>query len=423
VIVATVLAPLTIALELESKGLLLIFDILVTFVFVIDLVVIFHTGIVERRKVVLDPHSIRRAYLKGWFAFDLLAAFPFFMFTGVQFLALNRIVRFARMIRIIKLFSGARSLTRVKKSQFNPNVLRLVLMIFWLLMASHVIACGFIMVEGVSPDLPPATRYLQSFYWTITTVATVGYGDITPDRTNTLQLIYVIITQLVGVGMYGFVIGNISTVIANIDIAKTQYREKMEKINTFLKYRNMPENLTKRINDYYDYLWESRRGYDESSVVDELPFSLRIQVATELHREIIAKVPMFAGASSAFIRDIILNMVSVVFTPGDYVVRKGEIGEEMFFISRGSVDVVSEDESIVFATLQEGAFFGEIALLLSTPRTATIKAKDYCDLYSLNKSTFERILSRYPDFAKNVKELAEQRRKETEEAAKKATKS
>jgi len=223
--------------------------------------------------------------------------------------------------------------------------------------------------------------------------------------------------------MYGFVIGNISTVIANIDIAKTQYREKMEKINTFLKYRNMPENLTKRINDYYDYLWESRRGYDESSVVDELPFSLRIQVATELHREIIAKVPLFAGASSAFIRDLILNMVSVVFTPGDYVVRKGEIGEEMFFISRGSVDVVSEDESIVFATLQEGAFFGEIALLLSTPRTATIKAKDYCDLYSLNKTTFERILSRYPDFAKNVKEMAEQRRKETEEAAKKASKS
>ena len=78
------------------------------------------------------------------------------------------------------------------------------------------------------------------------------------------------------------------------------------------------------------------------------------------------------------------------------------------------MDVVSKDESTVYATLGSGTFFGEIALLLSTPRTATIKAREYCDLYRLDKETFDAVVSRYPDFAARIQELAEKRRLELE---------
>lgn len=418
-VLATVLAPLNLAFDFSDSVFFLLVDIGITLLFIADIIILFHTAYVDKRRLVTDKKCIRMRYLKGWFWLDLFAAVPFFLFAGPAYLTINRVARFARITRILKLISGARVIGRLKKTKINPNVMRLALMIFWLLLAAHIIATGMILVGGVSADQPDGMRYLQAFYWTVTTLATVGYGDITPDPNNSLQLLFTIITQFIGVGMYGFIIGNISTVIANIDIAKSQYREKMERINTFLKYRNIPHDLTKRINDYYDYLWESRRGYDESSVVDELPFSLKIQVSQELHRDIITKVPLFKGANHSFIRDIILNLRPVVYTPGDYIVRKGELGEEMYFISRGAVDVVSEDESVVYATLQEGAFFGEIALLLSSPRNATIKAREYCDLYSLDKRTFEKILEKYPDFAKEVAKMAEQRRKETEAAAKK----
>ena len=107
-----------------------------------------------------------------------------------------------------------------------------------------------------------------------------------------------------------------------------------------------------------------------------------------------------------------MNLVPVVYTPGDYIVTAGEVGYDMFFISKGSVDVVSADGTTVYATLSDGHFFGEIALLLSMPRTASIVAKGYCDLYSLDKDTFDRILARYPLFAENIKTLAEKRRDE-----------
>jgi voltage-gated potassium channel len=268
-------------------------------------------------------------------------------------------------------------------------------------------------------DAPEGTtkfvRYLNAFYWTITTLTTIGYGDITPDTPG--QTFYVILIEILGAGMYGLVIGNIANLIANIDVAKTQYKEKLDKINTFLKYRNIPFNLQRKINDYYNYLWESRRGYDESSVLADLPGPLKESVSLFLNKEIIEKVPIFEAASTDLIKDVVMNMEPVVFTPGDYIVRAGEVGYDMFFISRGRVDVMSADEQTSYAILSAGQFFGEIALLLSMPRTATIKATEYCDLYRLDKETFDRILTRYPDFLENIQALAEQRRAEIDARA------
>ncbi len=107
----------------------------------------------------------------------------------------------------------------------------------------------------------------------------------------------------------------------------------------------------------------------------------------------------------------------MVFTPGDTIFKAGEVGFDMYFISRGSVDVMSADEQTIYATLREGQFFGEIALLLSTPRNATIKAREYCDLYRLDKETFDRVLKRYPEFAETIYEMADKRRAEIDVVA------
>ena len=71
---------------------------------------------------------------------------------------------------------------------------------------------------------------------------------------------------------------------------------------------------------------------------------------------------------------------------------------------------------VTICTANRAHFFGEIALLLSMPRTASIRARGYCDLYSLDKETFERILGRYPSFAETIRELAEIRREEINSA-------
>jgi len=417
-IMATILTPLIIVFKIQDMPLQPFLEALLTVSFLLDIGIQFNTTYAVRQVLITDRKAIARHYLKGWFVIDLLATFPVVPVLAFLGFGKNRgIFQYFRLMRMLKLLRARKTLNRTRKLRFiNPAIMKLSLLVFWILIAAHLVSCGWIFIGGNSiiPDLSSPNshqqQYMVAFYWTITTLTTIGYGDITPR--SEMQLVYVTFVMLLGAAIYGIIIGNIANIIASIDIAKSKFREKMENISTFLKYRNIPGKIQTQIREYYDYLWESRRGYEESRLLSDLPKSLKTQVAFILNRDIIEKVPLFKGASRKFIRDVVLNLKPVIYTPGDAVVVYGEIGHEMYFINRGELDVTNQDGSITYATLSSGQYFGEIALLFSAPRTATVRSQNYCDLYVLDKNTFDKILRRYPRFANNVEAIAATRRRE-----------
>jgi len=127
-----------------------------------------------------------------------------------------------------------------------------------------------------------------------------------------------------------------------------------------------------------------------------------------LNRETLRKVPLFEGVNAVLLASLILALKPVVFQPGDLVIRQGEIGREMYLISRGEVEV-TDGSGNALATLGEGDFFGEASLLTSAPRNATVRAKSYCDFFALDKSDFKRVLRDHPQFLESLMEIARTR--------------
>ena len=411
-VLGAIVIPLSVVFDLSSSPAAASVLWIIPAVFIADILVQFNTGFYRLGKTITRRSSIALRYLKSWFIPDLLAALPLGLLINSFFPAPGTMLLLVSLNPLIKLIHSGATLYRIGGNRINPAILRLVLLVFWILLVAHLVSCGWILISGNPQNLDSVPLYIRAFYWTITTLTTIGYGDITP--TGSVQTVFVIFIELLGAAMYGMIIGNIANLISHIDVAKSQYKDKLDKINAFLNYRNIPHDLQRKINDYYSYLWESRRGYDESAVIEDLPIALKTTVALQMNREIIEKVPLFQSASEDLIREIVLNLTPVVFTPGDTIVTAGEVGFQMYFISQGSVDVLSADEQTVYATLTAGQFFGEIALLLSMPRTATIRAREYCDLYRLDKDNFDRVIQRYPDFAERINELAEKRQAENE---------
>ena len=121
-----------------------------------------------------------------------------------------------------------------------------------------------------------------------------------------------------------------------------------------------------------------------------------------INRAVLEKVPLFADTSSVFLHGLALVLKPAVFAAGDLIVRKGEPGREMYFVARGEVEVADGDQ--VLSTLGEGNFFGEKSLLLSEPRSASVRAKTQCDLFVLDKSDLLKVLKDHPNFARSILE-------------------
>ena len=204
-------------------------------------------------------------------------------------------------------------------------------------------------------------------------------------------------------------IGNVVSLLSKKDLVNTRYIENVELLTTALKRRDLSKDLQKRILDYYSYCRDEKMGYDESGFLQSLPDSLKTEVALNLKKEFIEGIPLFKNASDKFIIEIALNLELTVATPGGYIFKADDPGSEMFFIISGEMSVLNKEEDQVLTTLKEGDFFGEIALFKNQPRSATVKAISYCNLYTLKRETFKEVISKHPEVAVQLEYMAKAR--------------
>jgi glucose-6-phosphate 1-dehydrogenase len=120
-----------------------------------------------------------------------------------------------------------------------------------------------------------------------------------------------------------------------------------------------------------------------------------------VNRGAIEAVPLFQECDAIFQQNIAMVLKPDVVDGGDYVIRKGDVGDTMYFLVRGDVDVVDGDGRVI-TTLGPGNFFGEMALILAEPRTASVRARQRCELFVLHKADFNRVLRDHPQFAKPI---------------------
>lgn len=90
---------------------------------------------------------------------------------------------------------------------------------------------------------------------------------------------------------------------------------------------------------------------------------IQAEIAISVHMEALKRVAIFQECEAGLLVELVLKLKLAVFSPGDYVCRKGDIGKELYIIKRGRLTVVSDDGSTVFATLGQGTVFGEISVL------------------------------------------------------------
>ncbi|KAL7303901.1 hypothetical protein TKK_0004021 [Trichogramma kaykai] len=186
-------------------------------------------------------------------------------------------------------------------------------------------------------------------------------------------------------------------------IAQTSW-SKLDGVKTYMRMRRVPNHLQVKVIKWFDYLWLTQKCSDEEKAVSCLPDKLKAEIAINVHLDTLKRVEIFQNTEAGFLCELVLRLRPVLFSPGDYICRKGEVGKEMYIVNRGRLQVVADNGKTVLATLKAGSYFGEISILnmgtagkeCGNRRTASVRSVGYSDLFVLSKKDMWDVLKEYP---------------------------
>uniref|UniRef100_A0A8C6KT27 Cyclic nucleotide gated channel subunit beta 1a n=1 Tax=Nothobranchius furzeri TaxID=105023 RepID=A0A8C6KT27_NOTFU len=385
----------------ENIYLWLLADYTCDFIYIVDMV-IFQPRLqfVRGGDIVVRGDNERNVFLI-LFPMEIL-----YYFTGV-----NSLLRFPRLLKYMVFFEFNDRMEAVMKKAYIYRVIRTST---YLLYSLHINACLFYWgsdYEGLGSTKwvydGKGNAYIRCYYFAVKTLITIGG---LPDPTTVFEICFQLINYFVGVFAFSIMIGQMRDVVGAATAGENYYRACMDSTVKYMNSYHIPNEVQNRIKTWYDYTWKSQGMLDEQELLVQLPAKMRLDIAVDVNYAIVSKVALFQGCDRQMVFDLLTRLKSVVYLPGDFVCKKGEIGREMYIIKQGEVQVVGgPDLQTVFVTIRAGSVFGEISLLAGgggNRRTANVKAHGFANLFILDKTDLAEILVHYPESQKLLRKKA-----------------
>ncbi|KAJ0056667.1 hypothetical protein NL108_012033, partial [Boleophthalmus pectinirostris] len=395
----------------ENIHLWLLVDYSCDLIYILDILVFQpRLQFVRAGDIVCDKKDMRDHYMTTErFKMDVISLFPmevFYYFTGV-----NSLLRFPRLLKYMVFSEFNDRMEAVMKKAYIYRVIRTS---SYLLYSLHINACLFYWgsdYEGLGSTKwvydGKGNAYIRCYYFAVKTLITIGG---LPDPTTVFEICFQLLNYFVGVFAFSIMIGQMRDVVGAATAGENYYRACMDSTIKYMTTYHIPRDVQNRIKTWYDYTWMSQGMLDEQELLIQLPEKMRMDIAVDVNYNIVSKVALFQGCDQQMVFDMLTRLKSVVYLPGDFVCKKGEIGREMYIIKQGEVQVVGgPDLNTVFVTIRAGSVFGEISLLAGgggNRRTANVKAHGFANLMILDKKDLAEILVHYPESQKLLRKKA-----------------
>uniref|UniRef100_A0A3B3V6F0 Cyclic nucleotide gated channel subunit alpha 4 n=1 Tax=Poecilia latipinna TaxID=48699 RepID=A0A3B3V6F0_9TELE len=353
--------------------------------------VIIILGFLDQGILIKDLTRLRKRYLRSrYFMWDLVSLLPTdFLYFAFGFE--TPLVRINRLVRIPRLNEA---LDRMETRTSYPNTFRITKLMIYIFVLIHWNAClyfalsnyiGFGSDKWVYPNITDPRfasmrrQYFYCFWFSAQIFTTVGDTPL-PSREE--EYLFMIADLLIAVLVFASIVGNVGNVITSL----------RDRDNVFF-----PNHEIMR----------------ENEILQQLPLHMRTEIAVSVHLPTLSKVTIFQSCEKSLLEELVLKLTPQVFSPGEYVCRKGDVGHEMYIIKEGKLAVVADDGVTEFAVLSAGNFFGEISILniknkSGNRRTANIKSIGHSDLFSLSKEDLTDVLSEFPAAKRHLEEKGRQ---------------
>jgi|EP00966_Prymnesium_polylepis_P042398 hypothetical protein len=373
ILYSSVVVPYRVCFDEDASGIAWIFEASMSFFFLFDVFLNFRTAYFQEGQWVTSEAAIAKLYLRGWFWIDAPSSFPLELLdllpgANASDFAILRVLRMFRLVRLLKLLKVDQIIgTLEEMMETRLRIIPLLFLVGKMVFLAHALGCfwyaigawqagdgssgtaTWITSYGGEDERTAGEYYIWSIYWALTTLTTVGYGDIIP--TNDIERLYCLMALLLSALVFGAMISNISTLVASLDRQAAIIEEKTNEVKEYAVARGLPKALTFRVRKHFQYFYTQRPPFDEIQLLNDCPPALRLEITHFLLAETLAKVALFKGLDHEFLGEIFPYIRPISYDAKSTIYTKGETSRELLFLLEGEVEVMSNRFEGVVETL------------------------------------------------------------------------
>ena len=395
----SVTAPMQISIfrlmDDESKGHIIdVVDIIVTVAFFFDIFFRCRKTYIDpvTREYCEDPLKVLHQYFKDRLLLDVLATIPMkYIVLDIHSPRWIKLFVLLRLIRLPYLMSNVTEFLKTGNAVFRNITESMELFIYFFILV-HVAGCCFVFCglveigdgsrsvrrvgwlghDGYADmhDADALTIYVTSIYWAFATTTTVGYGDITAG--TLMEKAWAMIVMAGGNILSAFIMGTLAAGLSKALDEKNERSKKFESVVAYLNECDAPPQLMEMVKSYYDALWLINNSWMDEKPTDDLPEFLKIEINKCRHRQMLIRSPLIKSIDRNNRSDAIVAIVQHfkprILLPGQTAYDFGRVGENIFFIRRGSILRLEfkGGKTVGGEPLQIGDYFGD-AFVPATP--------------------------------------------------------
>ncbi|GMI84275.1 K+ transporter 1 [Hibiscus trionum] len=379
--------------------------------FALDIILTFFVAYLDKTTYLLidDHKKIAWKYASSWLAFDVISTIPSELAQKIspqplRSYGLFNMLRLWRLRRVSALFSRME-----KDKNYNYFWVRCAKLICVTLFAVHCAGCFYYLIAEQYPN-PGRTwignslgedfleqslwiRYVTSMYWSITTLTTVGYGDLHP--VNTREMVFDIFYMLFNLGLTAYLIGNMTNLVVHGTSRTRRFRDTIQAASSFAQRNQLPPRLQDQMLAHLCLKFRTdSEGLQQQETIDSLPKAIRSSISHYLFYSLMDKVYLFRGVSNDLLFQLVSEMKAEYFPPKEDVILQNEAPTDFYILVTGAVDLLILKNGVeqVVGEAKSGDLCGEIGVLCYRPQLFTVRTKRLCQLLRLNRTTFLNII-------------------------------
>ncbi|XP_031500003.1 potassium channel AKT2/3 isoform X1 [Nymphaea colorata] len=387
----------------------------------------------KTQNLVQDLRKIALRYSSSWLIMDVASTIPyeafFYLFSADSkpclWCGVLGILRLWRLRRVKQFF------TRIEKDiRFSYFWTRCVRLVFVTLLSIHFSGCMYYMladryphkgrtwIGSVIPNFRESNiwfRYISAIYWSISTMTTVGYGDL--HAVNALEMIFIIFYMLFNLGLTAYIIGNMTNLIVEGTRRTMQFRNSIQEASDFVSRNHIPRRLKEQIISYMCLRFKAE-SLNHQNIMEQIPKSICKSICQHLFLPIVEQAYLFKGVSKDFLLLLVTEMKVEYLPPKEEVIMQNGAPDDVYIVVTGEIEKIAKTAEVeqIISILVAGDIFGEVSVLCNRPQIFTFRTKTLCQLLRLKQSALLDAIYNQPEDNKIIVHNLLQHMKEATDA-------